>query len=116
MALPWWSFPFAALANAPPAAPFPIEALWYALYVIVLGTLVPFTLLIAGVRRIGADGASVTAMLEPILAGAVAWVVLGQVLRPLQIVGACLVLLAVTAAQVGRARAVGSVVGGAGSP
>jgi drug/metabolite transporter (DMT)-like permease len=116
VALPWWSFPFAALANAPPTAPFPIEALWYALYVIVLGTLVPFTLLIAGVRRIGADGASVTAMLEPILAGAVAWVVLGQVLRPLQIVGACLVLLAVTAAQVGRARAVGSVVGGAGSP
>lgn len=104
VALPWWSFPVAALTTVPTAAPFAIEAAWYALYVIILGTLVPFTLLIAGLRRIGADGASVTAMLEPILAGAVAWVVLGQVLTAVQVVGAMIVLVAVTVAQVSRAR------------
>lgn len=106
--LPWWSFPWSALVATPPAAPIDVDALWYALYVVILGTLVPFTLLIAGLRRVGADGASVTAMLEPILAGAVAWVVLDQVLTPLQVVGAIIVLVAVTAAQVSRARATGT--------
>lgn len=108
IALPWWSFPWSALAVVPPEAPIAVDALWYSLYVVILGTLVPFTLLIAGLRRVGADGASVTAMLEPILAGAVAWVVLDQVLTPLQVIGAIVVLIAVTAAQVSRARAAGT--------
>ena len=64
-----------------------------------------FAMLIAGVRRIGADGASVTAMIEPIIAGAVAWVLLGQSLSPLQILGGLVVLAAVAWAQVSRARA-----------
>jgi probable blue pigment (indigoidine) exporter len=61
--------------------------------------------MLAGVQRIGADGASVTAMLEPILAGAIAWVALDQVLSAEQILGGAIVLAAVTAAQVSRARA-----------
>ena len=44
-------------------------------------------------------------MLEPILAGAVAWVALGQVLTTEQVIGGVIVLAAVTAAQVSRARA-----------
>lgn len=102
--LPWWSFPVSALSTVPAAAPIDVAAGWYAVYVVVFGTLIPFTLLIAGVRRIGADGASVTAMLEPVLAAAVAWVVLGQILTGLQIIGATVVLVAVTAAQISRSR------------
>jgi drug/metabolite transporter (DMT)-like permease len=44
-------------------------------------------------------------MLEPILAGAIAWVALDQVLSAEQILGGAIVLAAVTAAQVSRARA-----------
>jgi len=66
---------------------------------------VPFAMLIAGVRRMGADGASVTAMIEPIVAGAVAWVLLGQSLAPAQVIGGLAVLAAVAWAQVSRARA-----------
>ena len=69
---------------------------WYVTLTIVLVPL--FALMLAGVHRIGADGASVTAMLEPILAGAVAWVALGQVLTTEQVLGGAIVLAAVTAA------------------
>lgn len=105
LALPWWRFPFPALAVVPADAPLDVPAIGFLAFVVVFGTLIPFVLLIAGIRRIGADGASVTAMLEPIVAGAVAWIVLGQVLAPIQVAGAVCVLVAVTAAQVARARA-----------
>ena len=59
---------------------------------------------LAGVQRVRADGATVTAMLEPIIAGASAWSLLGQILSPLQVVGGLGVLAAVTLAQLSRAR------------
>ncbi len=107
IALPWWSFPFDALLRTGEAGPVALPVWLAVAYVVVFGTVVPFTLIIAGVRRIGADGAIVTAMLEPIFAGAVAWVVLGQVLSPVQVLGGAIVLAAVTAAQIARARAAG---------
>lgn len=103
--MPWWTFPWAALAETASSAPLDAPAWLYCAYVVVLGTVVPFALMLAGVHRIGADGASVTAMLEPILAGAVAWVALDQVLSTEQVIGGAIVLAAVTAAQVSRARA-----------
>ena len=105
VALPWWSFPFAALGGTASAGglSFPV---WVGVaFVVVLGTVVPFTMIVAGVRRMGADGAIVTAMLEPVFAGVVAWALLGQVLTATQLVGCAIVLGAVAAAQVARARA-----------
>jgi len=105
IALPVWSFPFAALTRHSeglgPELPIWLMLLW----VSVLGTIVPFAMLLAGVRRVGADGATVTAMIEPILAGAVAWVLLGQSLSSAQVAGALIVMVAVAIAQVSRARA-----------
>jgi drug/metabolite transporter (DMT)-like permease len=105
IALPWWSFPWSALAlpvDGLPGAP----PMWpLILYTVLLGTIAPFAMLLAGVRLIGADGASVTAMLEPIVAGAVAWAILGQALGPLQVAGGLIVLAAVAVAQTARARA-----------
>ena len=105
IALPWWSYPWWALAQTATSAPLDAPAWLYCAYVVVLGTVIPFALMLAGVHRIGADGASVTAMLEPIIAGGVAWVALDQVLSAEQLLGAAIVLAAVTAAQVSRARA-----------
>ncbi|MGI9116266.1 MAG: EamA family transporter [Gaiellales bacterium] len=105
VALPWWSFPWATLGATAATAPVDAPAWAYCTYVVLLGTVIPFALMLAGVHRIGADGASVTAMLEPILAGAVAWVALDQVLTAPQVLGGAIVLAAVTAAQASRARA-----------
>ena len=105
VALPWWTFPWELMPVAVPGLP-GAPPIWpLLLYTAVFGTVLPFGMLLGGVRLIGADGASVTAMLEPIIAGAVAWVVLGQALGPAQVVGGLVVLAAVAAAQVSRARA-----------
>ena len=103
--VPWWSFPFDALGGTGAIGALDVPVWLAVAWVVVLGTVIPFTLLVTGVRMIGADGAIVTAMLEPVLAGAVAWVLIGQVLTPAQILGGSIVLLAVTVAQVARARA-----------
>ena len=55
-------------------------------------TLVPFSLFYAGLRRLPATEASVLAMLEPLVAVISAAVLLGEGLRPLQWLGAPLVL------------------------
>jgi drug/metabolite transporter (DMT)-like permease len=102
---PWWAFPFDALVGSGAVGPLSVPVWLGVAWVVMLGTVIPFTLLITGVRMIGADGAIVTAMLEPVFAGIVAWVVLGQVLAPAQIAGGAIVLAAVTVAQVARARA-----------
>lgn len=101
---PPWSFPFDAAAGWSDGLGIDLPIWLMLLWVSILGTIAPFAMLIAGVRMIGADGASVTAMIEPIIAGAVAWVLLGQSLSPLQILGGLVVLAAVAWAQVSRAR------------
>ena len=105
VAQPPWSFPYGELADWSDGLGVDLPVWLMLLWVSVLGTIVPFAMLIAGVRRIGADGASVTAMIEPIIAGAVAWSLLGQSLSFLQILGGLVVLAAVAWAQVSRARA-----------
>lgn len=70
----------------PPAA-------WAGIAVVVLfGTLVPFGLYLAGLSRISAAHASVTATLEPVVAAIVAFLVLGEGLEWPQLLGAGLIL------------------------
>ena len=104
IALPWWSFPWSVLSVVATTAPVSAPTYLYVLFVVIVGTVIPFAMFLAGVRRVRADGATVTAMLEPIIAGAIAWSLLGQVLSPLQVIGGLGVLAAVTLAQLSRAR------------
>jgi drug/metabolite transporter (DMT)-like permease len=107
VAAPWWSFPTDALTNEV-ALGSRLDATipaWLALtLIVVMGTVVPFSLMLAGMRRVRATGATVTAMLEPVVAGAVAWLWLDQRLTALQVVGGAIVIVAVLAAQLVRAR------------
>jgi drug/metabolite transporter (DMT)-like permease len=61
-------------------------------YVGIMGTLFPFGLYLEGVNRIRSTRASITATLEPITAGVVSWVFLGEALVALQLAGAALVI------------------------
>jgi drug/metabolite transporter (DMT)-like permease len=99
--LPWWTFPFGALAE-------PVDVLgtelpvWVLIgWVVLLGTVAPFALVFVALGRIGAPRTGLFGTAEPVLAGVVAWVVLGEVLTPVQLAGAGVVfagiLLAVTA-------------------
>lgn len=89
-------------------APGPLAALTYGYsavewmgigYIAVLGTLVPFGFYLEGVSLIRSSRASVTATLEPITGGLVAYLFLGETLQPLQILGGLLVIAAVAILQ-----------------
>ncbi len=105
---PWWTFPFGELAGSTtlleglPAIPIWALALW----LVVLGTILPFTLIIASLSHLTATGSSVVGMLEPVLAAVVAWILLGEVLAGVQIVGGIVVLVGVLLAETSRAGAV----------
>jgi drug/metabolite transporter (DMT)-like permease len=61
------------------------------LFIGIFGTIFPFGLYFKGVQRIKPTHASITATLEPISAGVIATVFLGEVMQPMQIAGGLLV-------------------------
>jgi drug/metabolite transporter (DMT)-like permease len=65
----------------------------------ILGTIVPFTLFVWGLGRIGASRAGVVSTLEPLSAAVIAYLWLGQTLGAVQIAGAALVLAGITVVQ-----------------
>lgn len=73
-------------------------------YVAILGTAVPFGLYFAGIDHIRASRASITATSEPIFAGVIAFLFLGETLGVLQILGGALVVGAVILLQLKDAR------------
>ncbi len=62
------------------------------IWVVVMGTVVPYLFVISGLRLLSASKSSVLGMLEPVLAGALAWIWLGQGWDSIQLVGAAVVL------------------------
>ncbi|MCE5333523.1 MAG: EamA family transporter [Desulfobacteraceae bacterium] len=72
------------------------------LYVVVFGTAVPFSLYTMGISLIRSTRASVTATLEPIAAGFIAFFFLGESLEVLQMLGGLLVIVSVILLQTRR--------------
>ena len=108
---PWWTFPFAQLAHPvtlPGALPGSAPLWMLVLWVIVLGTVVPFLLVLLAVGRVGPARTGLIGMLEPVGAGMIAWVLLAESLKAAQIVGSLVVLVGVALAETSRqvARAV----------
>ena len=68
-------------------------------YISIVGTILPFGLFFAGINHIRSTRASITATLEPIFAGFLAFMLLGETLLLLQVVGGCMVILAIVALQ-----------------
>jgi len=82
---------------APPSIP---AAAWPGLVAIgFASTFLAIQTFYAGSRRIGAAQAALVATVEPILIVGLAWLVLHEVLSPIQLVGAGLVIVAVVVAQ-----------------
>jgi drug/metabolite transporter (DMT)-like permease len=73
---------------------------WLAfLAIATLGTALPFGLFVSGLRLLPATQASVLGMLEPVVASVAAYLVLGETLLPLQVLGGLLVLAGVLLAE-----------------
>jgi drug/metabolite transporter (DMT)-like permease len=103
---PWWSLPVELVdGSASLLGRFEdVEApVWILLaYIVVLGTVVPFILLVSALHHVPATRVTIVAMLEPVLAAIVAWVWLGEELAAVQIVGGLIVLVGVILAQSAR--------------
>jgi drug/metabolite transporter (DMT)-like permease len=78
-----------------------VQWLWIS-FIGVCGTVLAFGLYTAGVELIRPTRASVTATLEPIVAGFIAYLFLGEVMELWQVVGAGLVIASIVALQVRR--------------
>jgi len=74
-------------------------------YIIVFGTMVPYLLVVGGIRRLSASTSSVIGMLEPVLAGAFAWIWLSQSWSAIQLVGGVIVLIGIYIADRAKANA-----------
>ncbi len=99
---PWWNLPggrvgqdVSLLGNLA-SDHLPVWALMA--WMIVLGTIIPFALVVAALQRISATRAGITAMLEPVVAVVVAWAWLGESLDPLQLSGGAVTLAGVSLA------------------
>ena len=71
-------------------------------FIVVVGTMVTFSLLTGALRHISATRASIVATLEPVLATVVAWRWLGETFGPIQLVGGAVVLAGIFLAQSAR--------------
>ncbi len=69
---------------------------WWVVFIAFFGTVLAFICYNEGISRIGAARASITATLEPITAGFIAWLLLGETMEVWQILGAVLVIASVT--------------------
>ena len=105
IAQPWWSFPWSALGgDGSPLGTSGLAVPIWALcgWMILLGTVAPFLLVVVSLQHIRASQASVIGMTEPLLASFIAWVALGEVMAPVQILGALIVLAGVFLAERSR--------------
>ena len=106
IAQPWWTFPFdvpgrsVSLLGNLSHLHLPIWALMA--WMIVLGTIVPFFLIVGSMRHITATRAGILAMVEPVVASMVAYGWLDETLGTTQLIGGAIVLGGIVLAQTAR--------------
>ena len=103
---PWWLFPTHLLGSdvsllgnlSDHHLPMWVLALW----LIVLGTVVPFSLSVGALRHLRAAQVGLVGMVEPVAASFVAFLWLGEDLAVVQLVGGAVVLVGVVLAETAR--------------
>ena len=102
---PWWTFPWTdlALPTEPLVAGGPALPIWVLmLWGVLLGTIAPFLLVLGSLRRVGAQRAGIVGTTEPLWAGIIALVLLGETFTVTQGVGGLVVLIGVVVAETSR--------------
>jgi drug/metabolite transporter (DMT)-like permease len=103
---PWWRFPAdrvddrVSLLGNLAATELPVWLLM--LFVVVVGTMTTFGLVVAALRHISATRVAIVAMLEPVAASLVAYLWLDEALSIVQLSGGAVVLAAIVLAQTAR--------------
>lgn len=97
--LPPWSFPFEVFSvqmDLGGVAKGTMLPGWLLIGVAaIFGTVVPYMLVLSGMKMLTASTSSVIGMLEPVIAGAFAWIWFGQSWDFIQLIGAAIVLIGI---------------------
>lgn len=106
LALPIWDFPFNALTNEMSLLGrfegYTLPGWVLVLWIVAMGTIAPYLLVISGLKLLSASTASIFGMIEPVLAGIFAWWWLSESLTGIQLIGSLFVLAGIIIAD--RAR------------
>ena len=109
---PWWHFPFEVLDD-PVALPGALQGHTVSVgamsaWVVLMGTVLAFGLVLLAVGRVGAARVGILGMLEPVGSALVAWWVLSEQLAPVQLLGGAVVMVGVGLAETARRRPAGA--------
>ena len=103
---PWWSVPWhvlgADVSLQGHLSGTSVPEWGLIAWIVVLGTVLPFILVVGALQHLPATRVAISGMLEPVVATVVAYVWLAETLAPAQIVGGALVLAAIALAQTAR--------------
>jgi len=78
--------------------PMTFETGFFIGFICIVATIIPYWLLMFGLRHIDALSATIIGMLDPVAAGIIAWLLIGERLTPGNITGIAIIILAVTLA------------------
>lgn len=103
--VPPWTFPWDVLAG--PSAPFGDSGItvpiWtIAIWNVVMGTIAPFLLVLASLRRLGAQRAGIAGTSEPLFAAILAAVLIGETILPVEALGGLMVIAGILVAESAR--------------
>lgn len=95
---PWWNFPWDIMRTSIPLLVDhgPTLPVWVLVaYVALVGTVLPFGLVLASVARIGAQRGSIVSASEPLFAAVIALLLIGELLDVWQLIGGALIVSAI---------------------
>lgn len=106
---PIWSFPFAIFTEKVNLlGTFKSHTLpgWVLiLWIVSMGTIVPYLLVLTGLKQLSASTSSVIGMLEPVIAGVIAWWWLNETFTAFQLIGGTVVIAGIIVADRARREA-----------
>ncbi|MBM3686981.1 MAG: DMT family transporter [Actinobacteria bacterium] len=104
---PWWSFPWDLMSTTTSMLDGRITGIpvWSLVVITIAVSVVPFVLVLMSLQRIGAQRGGILGTTEPVWAALIAFVLLGEVISPVQGLGGLIVLAGVIVAELASQRA-----------
>jgi len=105
---PIWNFPFSIFKQSMnlegPLENFSAPGWTLILWIVLLGTVLPYLCVTSGIKILSASTSSVIGMLEPVLAGIFAWIWIGESWNAIQLTGGAIVIIGIYVADKTRTR------------
>lgn len=104
---PWWNFPWDLMTTTTSMLDGALTGIpvWSLVLLMIVVSVVPFVLVLMSLQRIGAQRGGILGTTEPVWAALIAFVLLGEVISPVQGLGGLIVLAGVIVAELASQRA-----------